>query len=88
MRDMYVRIMRNSDKKIRIYKYEKWAEWTNEFWWEGGNMSCDCNRRMIFDEAGGEETSEEIECGRGAYTIISITYDDDPKIYYSEEYKT
>lgn len=39
--------------------------------WEEGNFSCDCNRELFFDEAGGDEneSNEEPTCGNTRYSV-------------------
>lgn len=42
--------------------------------WLTGNDSCDCNRRVMFAEAGGEE-AEHGECGDSAYEVDAFDID-------------
>ncbi len=39
------------------------------FWWTEGNMSCDCNRKVLFHRAKGEECEFNQPCGDGRYVI-------------------
>ena len=56
-------------------------EWEDgsEYWWSEGNMSCDCNRALEFDRAGGTPDKVAWEkdrpCGDGAYVIVDLTGD-------------
>lgn len=50
-------------------------EYPNEFNWEEGNYSCDCNRDLFFLRAGGEDDSESFEsyqCSDGKYSVDLI----------------
>lgn len=50
-----------------------WVDGFESHWLEGNN-SCDCNRRMMFAEAGGEE-AEHGECGDSAYEVDAFDID-------------
>lgn len=40
------------------------------FWWEDGNGSCDCNRKLFFHRAVGQELDgDNTPCGDGGYQI-------------------
>ena len=43
---------------------------SQRFWWEEGNGSCDCNRKLFFGYAQGIEfTDEETPCTQSAYKV-------------------
>ena len=37
--------------------------------WEGGNYSCDCNRRIFFARAAGEKEDWGGPCSEGLYSV-------------------
>lgn len=41
----------------------------SDFIWVNGNYSCDCNRRIFFDQASGGDGNFESACGQGAYSV-------------------
>ncbi len=43
----------------------------NPFIWEEGNYSCDCNRRIFFEDAGDEEERDfdEYPCGEESFSV-------------------
>lgn len=46
---------------------------SQRFWWEEGNGSCDCNRKLFFGYAQGIEFSdEETPCTQYAYKVRVI----------------
>lgn len=52
------------------------------FWWQEGNMSCDCNRHLTWLRAGGPGPSDDPhhnnadrDCGEGEYTVTHATLD-------------
>lgn len=53
--------------------------------WNEGNYSCDCNRRLFFKRAKGEETKEDwdVPCSDGKYSV-NLKNKKDGKIYYQE----
>ena len=50
----------------------------SQFWWEEGNMSCDCRRHDLFFG-----TYSEGPCGDGRYTVRCVS--DDGEVLYTEE---
>jgi len=46
-----------------------------EFLWNEGNYSCDCNRAIFFDVAGGGDGNPEQQCGLERY-IVKLVSDD------------
>lgn len=84
---LHITIRRNADGVIRTVHWLDWIPWkeSDVFWWSGGNYSCDCNRKDNFDRAGGDPVQDESECGDDAYTVLSITQDDDPTVLYADD---
>lgn len=39
------------------------------YFWRDGSFGCDCNRRDLFREAGGEQPIVASPCGRGGFGI-------------------
>ena len=73
-------IRRNKDGKTVT---DIWPDWDwNQFWWEEGNASCDCNRKIFFCGALKEEW-DELECSNGKYSV-RCTDNDTGKLLYSE----
>lgn len=74
--DGYVAVIRRvSDGLTRFYHANncRWdaGSW---YWWANGNATCDCNRAMFFDWAGGGNGSEGPECGEGAYQVLEFRF--------------
>lgn len=62
--DVYIR--RVADGMVRVYREDPWHPPEGEsigsiYLWEDGNYSCDCNRHLFFQRAGGELGIHEIE---------------------------
>jgi hypothetical protein len=56
----------------------------NEFIWEEGNYSCDCNRELFFEYANGKKGDEiESECGDGKFSV-NLENPETGEIYYQE----
>jgi hypothetical protein len=72
-----VQIRCNATGKIRVYHEDSpWLE-SSEFGWTEGNYSCDCNRRLFFERAGGGDPDlDETRCGDRAYTVIKVIFPD------------
>jgi hypothetical protein len=48
------------------------GHWTegDRYWFEEGNMSCDCNRHLMFERVHGREPPvDEIVCGDSRYRL-------------------
>lgn len=73
-------------KTVRTYEADNYGPWTeaSEFWWEEGNMSCDCNRALEFARAVGEDDPEGRECGHTEFRIVSIK-SQSGELLYSED---
>lgn len=75
--DQIVEIKCNETGEVRQYAddcaiLDDGAAHPSDFIWEGGNNSCDCNRRLYFLRAGNEEREEdfdESECSEGKFSV-------------------
>lgn len=74
--DTHVAVIRRaSDGVERVYSTGSWSE-GSWYWWTDGNASCDCNRQLFFEQAGGEEGDDDLKCGDGAYLVIRFDFPD------------
>jgi len=55
----------------------------NDFSWEGGNESCDCNRRHYFLAAKGLPRDDEVDCSEGKY-LVNLQNPVTGQIFYRE----
>ena len=64
---MYQVLIKNN-KTNEVRKHEEKGDFDDntEYWWSEGNMSCDCNRHLMF-EADDEDT--DVKCGDDLYSI-------------------
>ncbi len=53
------------------------------FIWEDGNYSCDCNRRLFFARAAGEDEDWDSECSDGLYSV-RVRNKRSGRVFYSE----
>lgn len=60
----YVKIRRNLDNKTKLILFPIETA-TNWFLWAEGNYSCDCNRKIFFDDKG----YQEVDCSDGLYSV-------------------
>lgn len=51
------------------------------YWWTEGNGGCDCNRRLFFLRAGGDQIPETDECTHGEYAIVFPPWLADPRTW-------
>ena len=51
--------------------------------WEDGNYSCDCNRRLFFARAAGEDEDLDSECSDGLYSV-RVRNKKSGRVFYSE----
>jgi hypothetical protein len=64
------------------------GEWDTEgenswYWWDSGNYSCDCNRYLEFERAGGgdpELDDPNCECSNGRYLVLRFVFPDGSSI--------
>lgn len=73
-----VAIQNNETKEIRMHSESN--EWVSDFWWTEGNGACDCNRRIMFDEAGGDEEDPNNECSDHLYTVLYADLEDGARV--------
>lgn len=70
----YVVIMKdNSNDDVRGLVINR--EWSpeEEFLWEEGNFSCDCNRFLLFyDDPSNPTNEEKCPCGDTRFTVLEI----------------
>lgn len=77
--NLRVEILRISDG---ILHTDIWIDWGfNVYWWEDGNASCDCNRKLFFHRAVGEEVLGSETCGHGGYRVRLSNADTDEVLY-------
>lgn len=53
------------------------------FIWESGNYSCDCNRRLFFARAAGEDEDWDSDCSDGLYSV-RLRNKKSGRVFYSE----
>lgn len=82
-----VRIRDNATGEVRPYEghtiVDAYGETPSDFMWADGNYSCDCNRRLFFRRAGGEDDEDGIVCGDGAYSV-QVFNPVDGRVFYDE----
>lgn len=81
--NLKVEIKRVSDGLVATYINENWDY--NQYWWEEGNASCDCNREDFFMETLGlpEIPCEESICSDGRF-LVRLTNNDTGEVLYDE----
>lgn len=82
--DVLIEIKRVADGVIASGVWKNW--YWNTYWWEEGNASCDCNRKLFF--TGFHEPDIELEddqtpCGDDAY-VVRISHNDTKEVLYDE----
>ncbi len=77
-----VHIVHNESGVTRTYRHEYEWEPNHGFLWGEGNYSCDCNRRLFFKWASGEDANSEdnVPCSDDIYSV-RITADDGKELY-------
>lgn len=45
------------------------------YWWEQGNMSCDCNRHLVVYPG----SDAEVDCGGERYEMVTLSFTDHGK---------
>ena len=69
-----VYIRRNETREVRCCREftgdARWCEWDGEYMWADGNYSCDCNRELFFDRAGGDAGEGPHACTDGQYSVM------------------
>ena len=83
-------IRNNETGEIREYETHEMLEigekHPSAFNWQENNYSCDCNRRLFFKRAKGEETNEDdwnVECSDGKFSV-NLKNKKDGVVYYRE----
>ncbi len=69
-----VKIKENATGEIRTTMHFDFEY--HDFNWEQGNHSCDCNRQLLFEQAGNEPISEDVDCSGHLFTAIEAILDD------------
>jgi hypothetical protein len=72
-----VGIRKNETGEVRFCPENlDWNEETSLGWWAHGNMSCDCNRDLMFHRQTKPEYDEDTPCGEIRYTVVGIWFPD------------
>ncbi len=69
--DVAIHIRKNDTGEIRVRQDQIWLsddDVPDPYIWEDGNYSCDCNRRLFFARANGDEEDWDSGCGEGEYS--------------------
>ena len=83
-----ITIRKNATGEIRTFE-DNMSVWLDDgipncFMWDEGNYSCDCNRFLFFERAGGLEPDwDEGPCGHDAYSV-NIESEDFPAYLHQE----
>lgn len=77
----YAEITDTASGITRLYRNEMtWDTGTDDaFWWEQGNMSCDCNRGMLFMDCipvTRELKDYEFPCGKLRFKVKRLIFPD------------
>lgn len=69
-------IRKNETGEVRFCPQN--LEWNEDtlWWWESGNMSCDCNRELEFRRQTEDCEMDDVECSDGRYTVVGIWFPD------------
>lgn len=87
--DVYIR--RNVTGETRVYHdvgpYVPKSELgSTVFQWRENNYSCDCNRFLFFERAGGREPDlDDAVCGDGEYTVTHVRLPDGTTVQIDDE---
>ncbi len=80
-------IRKNDTGEIREYEtceiLMNDEDYPNPFNWSENNYSCDCNRRLFFDRAGGGDEDWNTLCTCGAFSV-NLKNKKDGDCYYRE----
>jgi hypothetical protein len=67
---MRIEIRRNADGLVRVYETDPGTfGGYHEYVWTEGNFSCDCNRRLLFARAAGDDEDWESDCSEHLYDV-------------------
>lgn len=76
-----VSIRKNQTGEIRMCEQPYEFNDASEFWWTEGNMSCDCNRHLEFERAGGFDPGiDSRRCSENLYSALYALLPDGTKI--------
>lgn len=76
-----VGIRENETGEVRFCPTDvEWREDSSLSWWSTGNMSCDCNRHLIFNGHSRGCYDEDVPCGEGRYSVVGIWFPDGGEI--------
>ena len=75
-----VGIRKNETGEVRFCPMTLEWEDSDLYGWNSGNLSCDCNRHLIFHGYAEESYEDEISCGETLYTIVGIWWPDGSEI--------
>ena len=75
-----VGIRENSTGEVRFCPRKVDWEESSLYWWSSGNMSCDCNRHLVFHEYSDECYKDDIPCGDELYTVVGSWFPDGSEI--------
>jgi len=78
-----VAIRKNDTGEIRIYRHDIAWDDTSMYQWTDGNYGCDCNRRLFWYRAAGDE-AEEVICGETAFSVLYAELPDGTRIEIDE----
>lgn len=74
----HVAIRNNETGEVRMYRHD--LAWDDDLYqWTEGNYGCDCNRRLFWYRANGDE-AEEIICGETAFSALYAELPDGTRI--------
>jgi hypothetical protein len=80
-------IRENATGEVREHRSDEilddGEETPNTYMWEEGNYSCDCNRRLFFERANGEDEDIDSQCTGGKFSV-RLRNAKTGKIYYDE----
>jgi hypothetical protein len=71
-----VGIRKNETGEVRFRPERLDWEEGSLWWWNSGNMSCDCNRHLQFHGFSEECYRDEVPCTETRYTLVGIWFPD------------
>jgi hypothetical protein len=81
---VHIAIRENATGDIRLTYQDFPDVGLAEFMFADGNFSCDCNRRLFFRRAGGEDDLADLSgdsCGGDAFSVLLLAAGDTSPIY-------
>ena len=74
-------IRKNETGEVRFCPQElEWDDDISLWWWEYGNMGCDCNREDEFRREKDECDLDDVKCSKGRFTVVGIWFPDGGEI--------